>query len=112
MGNQNDRPTEIEISNFQKMFQTNNEYDLDIYTHKDISIHKEIKVNYFQKPSFALSDSIIEDFKKNPNEKPRETNCTESMSVRSAGFATGFREDSCEEKNPEIAAKGYFFLKK
>jgi hypothetical protein len=114
MGNQNVHPKEIEIPPIQAMFHTNHEYDLDIYDHKDISLQQEIKINFFQKPCFSHFDSIIENFKRN-NElsdlKPRDTNCTESMSIRSAGLPSNYQNDyRSDEKIPDIITKGFLFF--
>ena len=111
MGNQNGSPNEIEISYIQNIFKTNQEYDLDIYDHQDISIDKEIKINYFQKPSFSHSDKVIEDFRAKPDSyevKPRETNNTESLSNKSAGISIFFQNDSNDKIPSEISRRGIY----
>lgn len=111
MGNQNDHLKEIEIETFNHLFQTNQEYDLDIYNHKDISIKKNIPTTSYQKAHFSRSDVLIEDAKLSSlhpfENQPRETNYTENMSIKSAGLTNSFQNDSYEEKNVQIETKGY-----
>lgn len=116
MGNQNQHSKEIEISAVKGIFQTNNEYDLDIYNHKDISIQQEIKTNHFRKPRFSLHfDSIIEDIKGSNilNLKPRETNCSENMSIKSAGLRSFEKTSDTVEKlvvDDLLITKGFILV--